>query len=87
MLSAKEARKIAGSELLQVMNLIRDSAYRGGLNIRLGYSISKDTIKTLEDYGYNVEYREGPIFEETPYGKTLEDIVGYNKETIISWNA
>lgn len=85
MLSAKEARKIAGSELLQIMNLIRDSAYRGGLNIRLEYSISKNTIKTLEDYGYNVEYKEGPIFEETPYGKVLENMVGYKKETIISW--
>ena len=87
MLSAKEARKIAGSELLQIMNLIRDSAYRGGLNIRLGYSISKNTIKILEDYGYNIEYKEGPIFEETPYGKVLENIVGYNKETVISWDA
>ena len=87
MLSAKEARKIASSELLQIMNLIRDSAYRGGSNIKLDYSISKDTIKTLKDYGYNVEYKEGPIFEETPYGKVLENIVGYNKETIISWNA
>ena len=85
MLSAKEARKISNSELLQIMNLIRESAYSGGLNIKLSYSISKETIKTLKDYGYNIEYKEGPIFEETPYGKVLENIVGYNKETIISW--
>lgn len=85
MLSAKEARKISNSELLQIMNLIRESAYSGGLNIKLNYSISKETIKTLEDYGYNIEYKEGPIFEETPYGKVLENIVGYDKLTIISW--
>lgn len=85
MLSAKEAHKISNSELLQIMNLIRESAYSGGLNIKLNYSISKETIKTLEDYGYNVEYKEDPIFKETPYGKVLENIVGYNKETIISW--
>ena len=85
MLSAKEARKISNSELLQIMNLIRDSAYRGGLNIKLNYSISKETIKALKDYGYNVEYKEAPVFEETPYGKVLKDIVGYNKEIIISW--
>lgn len=84
MLSAKEARKISNSELLQIMNLIRESAYSGGLNIKLNYSISKETAKILEDYGYNIEYKEGPIFEETPYG-VLENIVGYNKEVIISW--
>lgn len=85
MLSAKEARKISNSELLQIMNLIRESAYRGGLNIKLNYSISKEIIKTLEDYGYNIEYKESPMFAETPYGKILENIVSYNKETIISW--
>jgi len=85
MLSAKEARKISNSELLQIMNLIRESAYSGGLNIKLNYSISKETIKTLEDYGYNVKHKDSPIFEETPYGNVLENIVGYNKETIISW--
>ena len=84
MLSAKEARKISNSKLLQIMNLIRESAYSGGLNIKLNYSISKEVIKTLEDYGYNVECKNSPIFEETPYGM-LENIVGYNKETIISW--
>jgi len=85
MLSAKEAHKISNSNLLQVMNLIRESAYKGGTNIKLEYLLSKDTINVLKDYGYNVEYKEIPIFEETPYGKTLENIVGYNKETIISW--
>lgn len=85
MLSAKEAHKISNSELLQVMNLIRESAYNGGLNIKLNYSISKGTIKVLEDYGYNIEYKESPIFEETHYGEVLEGVVGYNKETIISW--
>jgi len=85
MLSAKEAHKIAGSELLQIMNLIRESAYAGGFDIKLNYNISKETTKTLEDYGYNIEYKEGPIFEETPYGRVLEDIVGCKKETIISW--
>lgn len=85
MLSAKEARKISNSNLLQVMNLIRESAYRGGTNIKLDYLLPKDTIQVLKDYGYNVEYNEGSIFEETPYGKVLENIVGHNKETIISW--
>ena len=84
MLSAKEARKISNSELLQIMNLIRESAYSGGLNIKLNYPISKETTKTLKDYGYNVEYKENPIFEETPY-MVLKDIVGYDKLTIISW--
>jgi len=83
MLSAKEARKISNSELLQIMKLIEESAYDGSLNIKLNYSISKETTKVLEDYGYNVEYKKNPIFEETPYG--LEDMVGYNKQTIISW--
>ena len=46
MLSAKEARKISNSELLQIMNLIRESAYRGGLNIKLNYPISKEVTKT-----------------------------------------
>jgi len=87
MLSAKEARKISNSELLQIMNLIRESAYAGGFNIKLNYNISKETTKILKDYGYDVNYKEGPIFEETPYGNVLENIVGYNKETIISWNA
>jgi hypothetical protein len=87
MLSAKEARKISNSELLQTMNLIRKSAYKGGTNIKLDYSLSKDVLKVLKDYGYNVEYKEGPIFEETPYGKVLENIVGCNKETVISWDA
>lgn len=85
MLSAKEARKISNSELLQIMNLIRESAYNGDSNIKLNYSLSKGTIKVLEDYGYNIEYKESPIFEETPYGMVLKDVVGYNKETIISW--
>ena len=85
MLSAKEAHKISNSELLQIMNLIRESAYSGGLNIKLDYSISKEVTKTLKDYGYNVEYKENPIFEETPYGKILGDAIGYNKKTIISW--
>jgi hypothetical protein len=85
MLSAKEARKISNSELLQIMNLIRESAYAGGFNIKLNYSISKETTKILKDYGYDVNYKEGPIFEETPYGRVLEDIVGCKKETIISW--
>ena len=85
MLSAKEARKISNSELLQIMNLIRESAYAGGFNIKLHYSISKETTKILKDYGYDVNYKEGPIFEETPYGRILEDIVGCKKETIISW--
>jgi hypothetical protein len=85
MLSAKEARKISNSELLQIMNLIRESAYSGGLNIKLNYSISKETTKILKDYGYNVEYKEDPIFEETHYGMVLKDVVGYDKLTIISW--
>ena len=86
MLSAKEARKISNSELLQIMNLIRESAYSWGLNIKLNYSISKGTIKTLKDYGYNVEYKESPIFEEGPYGLVLKDVVGYDKLTIVSWD-
>jgi len=85
MLSAKEARKISNSELLQIMNLIRESAYNRGSDIKLNYPISKGIIKILKDYGYNVEYKEYPIFRETPYGKVLEDTVGYGKETIISW--
>lgn len=85
MLSAKEAHKISNSELLQIMNLIRESAYNRGLSIKLSYPIAKGITKILEDYGYNVEYKEGPIFKETPYGEILEDMVGYNKETIISW--
>ena len=85
MLSAKEARKISNSKLLQIMNLIRESAYSGGLSIKLNYSLSKETTKVLEDYGYNIEYKESPIFEETPYGLVVKDVVGYNKETIISW--
>lgn len=85
MLSAKEARKISNSELLQIMNLIRESAYSGGLNIKLDYSISKETTKALEDYGYNVEYNELPIYWETPYGKLEDTPSGYKKETIISW--
>ena len=84
MLSAKEARKISNSELLQIMNLIRESAYKGGFSVKLEYSISEEIIKTLRDYGYNVEYKCIPIFEETPYGM-LEDLIGYNKKTIISW--
>ena len=85
MLSAKEARKIAGSELLQIMNLIRESAYRGGLSITLEYNIDKDTIKTLTEYGYNVYEDESPIYYETPYGVKVDDPISYIKQTIISW--
>ena len=85
MLSAKEARKISNSELLQIMNLIRESAYAGGFNIKLNYSISKETTKTLEDYGYNVEENEIPMYYETPYGKVDDKPFGYKKETVISW--
>ena len=85
MLSAKEAHKISNSELLQIMNLIRESAYSGGLNIKLDYFISKETIKTLKDYGYNIEYNALPIYWETPYGKFEDTPSSYKKETIISW--
>ena len=86
MLSAKEARKIAGSELLQIMNLIRESAYRGGLSITLEYNIDKNTIKTLTEYGYSVCEDEIPVYYESPYGKVDEYPNYYKKETIISWN-
>lgn len=85
MLSAKEARKIAGSELLQIMNIIRDSAYAGGLSIKLDYYIGKDTTKILKDYGYQVEETEIPIYYESPYGKIDDEPSGYKKQTIISW--
>ena len=85
MLSAKEARKIAGSELLQIMNLIRNEAYWGGFYIRLGYTIDKDTIKVLSDYGYLVEEEEVPIYIDTPYGQLDDKPNSYKKETTIRW--
>lgn len=85
MLSAKEARKIAGSELLQIMNLIRNEAYCGGFYIRLEYTISKDTIKVLSDYGYLVEEEEIPIYIDTPYGQLDTEPGVYKKETTIRW--
>lgn len=85
MLSAKEARKIASSELLQIMNIIRESAYAGGLSINLDYYIGKDTIKTLKDYGYQVEEKEVPIYYEDHYGRLDDKPNSYRKETTISW--
>ena len=78
MLSAKEARKIAGSELLQIMNIIRDSADAGGLSIKLDYYIGKDTTNQVEE-------TEIPIYYESPYGKIDDEPSGYKKQTIISW--
>lgn len=85
MLSAKKARKIAESELLQIMNLIRDSAYGGGLSITLEYNIDKETINTLAEYGYVVSEEEIPVYYETPYGIKVDDPISYRKQTIISW--
>lgn len=85
MLSAKEANKIARSEVLQVMNLIRESAYRGGFSITLRYFLPREVIETLKDYGYEVKETNDPMFMETPYGKSLEEVVGHEKLTIISW--
>lgn len=85
MLSAKEARKIAGSELMHIMNLIRNEAYCGGFYIKLGYTINKDTIKVLSDYGYLVEEEEIPIYIDTPYGQLDDKPNNYKKETTIRW--
>lgn len=87
MIDAKKARDIANSELLQIMNLIRESAYSGGFKIKLDYSISNETTKVLKDYGYSIEYKEIPIYWETPYGKLEDTPSGYKKETTISWYA
>jgi len=85
MLSAKEARKIARSEVLQIMNLIREDAYRGGDFLKLDYTIKDSTIKVLEDYGYTVEIKEIPIYYETPYGALEDNPSGYKKQTTIYW--
>lgn len=85
MLSAKEARKIAGSELLQIMNLIRNEAYCGGFYIKLDYTIERDTAKVLSDYGYIVEEEEIPIYLDTPYGQLDDKPNSYKKETTIRW--
>lgn len=85
MLSAKEANKIANSDLLQLMNLIRESAYKRGLSITLDYTVREGTIKVLRDYGYEVKTEEIPIYYETPYGALEDKPSGYKKQTIISW--
>ena len=85
MLSAKEANKIANSDLLQLMNLIRESAYKGGYSIKLDYTIKDSTTKILEDYGYKIIIDELPIYYETPYGALEDKPSGYKKQTIISW--
>lgn len=85
MLSAKEANKIANSDLLQLMNLIRESAYKGGLSLTLDYTIRDGVIKVLKDYGYEVKTEEIPIYYETPYGALEDKPSGYKKQTIISW--
>ena len=85
MLSAKEANKIANSDLLQLMNLIRESAYKGGLSLTLDYTVRDGAIKVLRDYGYDVKTEELPIYYETPYGALEDKPSGYKKQTIISW--
>lgn len=86
MLTAKEARKIANSDLLQVMHLIRNTAYDGGLSITLHYTLKEDTIKVLKDFGYSIEVKEVPIYSDTPYGILEDKPNGYSKLTLISWN-
>lgn len=86
MLTAKEARKIANSDLLQVMHLIRQTAYDGGLSTTLHYTLKEDTIKVLRDFGYDVKVREVPIYSDTPYGILGDEPNGYSKLTLISWN-
>ena len=34
---------------------------------------------------FEVKETNDPMFMETPYGKSLEEIVGHEKLTIISW--
>lgn len=85
MLSAREAHRIAGSELLQIMNLIRNEAYCGGFYIKLDYTIEKDTAKVLSNYGYIVKEEEIPIYLDTPYGQLDDEPSGYKKQTVINW--
>jgi len=85
MLSAKEANKIANSDLLQLMDLIRESAYRGGLSLTLDYIVRDGAIKVLRDFGYDVQVEKLPIYYEYPYGKVDESPSGYKNQTIISW--
>lgn len=86
MIEAKRARKIASSELLQIMHKIEECAYKGGFEIILEFKISQEVTSILNNYGYLVEYEQVPIYEETPYGVRY-NIIGYKDQTTINWYA
>jgi len=86
MLTAKQANRIANSELLQIMNIIRKSAYDGGLKVTLDYHLKDTTVKVLKDLGYSVELKELASYPETPYGILSSIPLAYTKKTIINWN-
>jgi len=86
MIDAKRARKIASSELLQIMHKIEECAYDGGFQLLLGYELKKETIDILRDYGYKVYYREYPIYEETPYGQAIGNPIGTDIQIKITWD-
>lgn len=83
-LSARDARGIATSDLLKVLHQIEDVAYKGGLEITLKTKLKETIIGILTDYGYKIDYEQVPIYEETPYGVRYK-IIGYTDQTIISW--
>ena len=87
MLTANNARLIATGEISIILHKIEEAAYNRQFELYLNKLLNASTVEVLKNLGYNVEYKESPIFEETPYGKIMENIVGYNKETVISWNA
>jgi hypothetical protein len=86
MIDAEKARKIANSELLQIIHKIEECAYDGGLQLLLGYSLKKETIDTLRDYGYKVYFRKDPIYDETPYGTVLGEPTGFLTQIKITWD-
>lgn len=85
-LRAEQARRIANSEISQIMQLIKDSAYSGGLSIKLEYYLKSDTVNILKHYGYLIEEKEVPVYLEYPYGHIEDKPSSYIKETVISWD-
>lgn len=81
---ADEARRIATGELSKIMYAIKEAAYKGDYQLILEYHPSMELVEVLNNYGYKISYKQEPIYEETPYGKTNK-IESYKNSTIISW--
>lgn len=84
MLTAYQARAIASNPYIYVWDRIEEAAHNSKFEVVFDHYLDAEIVDNLRLQGYNVQFMQEDVYEDTPYGNT-DKVISCKFKTIISW--